>query len=142
MKRKIVTLLLLLLPVAVSSAQEESDLSVTDYGVGTAVADRELQGRGDRFVAGSSVVFWTRVVGGEEGERIRHVWIRDGEEVLSIGLTLGGPHWRTHSRKTLHEGSTGDWTVEARDAEDRVLATADFRCVASGLDESGTDTDG
>jgi hypothetical protein len=150
MNRRIVTLgrgiargaiLLLLLPAAASAAQEESRLSVTDYGVGTGVADRQLQGQGDRFLDGSSIVFWTRVVGGEDGERIRHVWIRDGEEVLSVGLTLGGPHWRTHSRKTLHEGSTGDWTVEARDAEDRVLATASFKCVSRDSDEPGADTD-
>ena len=94
--------------------------------------DRELKGKSDRFEEGSQVVFLTRVIGGEEGDRIRHVWIRDKEEVVSVGLTLGGSHWRTYSRKTMHPGSVGDWVVEARDDADRVLARAEFTCVPAG----------
>ena len=45
-------------------------------------------------------------------------------------LTLGGEHWRTQSRKTLHEGSAGRWTVEAVDGKGRVLARREFVCVS------------
>jgi hypothetical protein len=75
-------------------------------------------------------VFWTLVVGGSAGDRISHVWLRDGEEMLAVGLAIGGPHWRTWSNKTLHTGSAGSWAVEARDAEGRVLARDEFTCVA------------
>lgn len=121
----------------VAQEDEGPTLSVPEYGVGTDVVDHELQGKSDRFEEGAKVVFWTRVVGGEEGDRIRHVWIHDGEEVLSIGLALGGPHWRTYSRKTLHAGSAGPWRVEARDADGHVLAAVDFTCV--GHDAGGAD---
>lgn len=124
------------LPAAAEEGRAESHLSVPESGVGSGIADRELEGEGDRFAEGTAVVFWTRVVGGQEGERIRHVWLREGQEVISIGLTLGGPQWRTYSRKTLHPGSAGNWTVEARDGEDRVIARAEFVCVG---DESATE---
>jgi hypothetical protein len=47
--------------------------------------------------------------------------------VQSIDLVIGGSHWRTQSNKTLW--GVGSWTVEVRDREDRVLATAAFNCV-------------
>jgi len=115
---------------------QESPLSISDYGVGTDVVDRELKGKGDRFEEGTKVVFLTRVVGGADGDRIRHVWLHEKEEVVSIGLTLGGPHWRTFSRKTLPPGRTGAWAVEARDSEDRVLARAEFTCGPAGPETS------
>ena len=100
-----------------------------DFGVGTGVADRQLVGRGDRFEKGGRVWFWTRVVGGRAGDTIRHVWIREDREVASMELSVGGSHWRTQSRKTLRGRAVGAWAVEARDAEGRVLARAEFSCV-------------
>lgn len=120
-------------------AAQDSQLSINDYGVGTEIVDRELKGEGDRFEEGTKVVFLTRVVGGAEGDRIRHVWLYEKEEVVSIGLTLGGPHWRTYSRKTIPPGTTGAWAVEARDSENRVLARAEFTCVPAGSGASGTE---
>jgi hypothetical protein len=112
-------------------AQDDSGLRVTRSGVGTDVEDRELVGEADRFEEGSSVVFWTRVEGGEAGDTVQHVWLHEGEEAVTIVLNIGGPSWRTWSRKSLHGGaSAGNWTVEARDSEGRVLATATFTCVA------------
>ena len=131
------TALTLGLAIGIVAAQQGS-LSINDYGVGTDVVDRELKGEGDRFEEGTKVVFFTRVIGGADGDRIRHVWLFEKEEIVSIGLTLGGSHWRTFSRKTLPPGSTGAWAVEARDSEDRVLARAEFTCVAAGSGASET----
>ena len=131
------TALALALVIGYSVAQQ-SPLSISDYGVGTDVVDRELKGKGDRFEEGTKVAFLTRVVGGSDGDRIRHVWLYEKEEIVSIGLTLGGSHWRTFSRKTLPPGTTGAWAVEARDAEDRVLARVEFTCVAAGSGNSET----
>ena len=123
---------------AVVLVAEEGSLSVSEYGVGTDVVDLELKGKGDQFEEGTKVVFLTRVVGGTDGDRIRHVWFHDKEEVVSIGLTIGSSYWRTYSRKTLRPGSVGAWAVEARDAEDRVLARAEFTCVPAGTGEAET----
>jgi len=103
-----------------------SELAVPDHGVGTGVAGHELRGRTDTFAPGDRVWFWTRVVGGAAGDRIRHVWIHDGREVETVELRVGGPHWRTHSVKTLHDAAVGDWTVEARDGSGTVLAREAF----------------
>jgi cytoskeleton protein RodZ len=103
-------------------------LSVAEHGVGTAVENNRLVGQADRFSEGTRVWFWTRVVGGTRGQRIRHVWIREGSVISSATLKLGGSHWRTHSRKTLFPGSAGSWTVEARDAAGNLLARSDFTC--------------
>jgi hypothetical protein len=90
---------------------------VSDFGIGER----------DRFRSGQRVTFTTRVVGGRAGDRIQHVWMRDGKIEQSIGLRLGGSSWRTHSNKTV--GRAGAWTVEARDEEGRVLARSEFSVV-------------
>jgi len=114
--------------VPVSGAQEPaSGLQVAEYGVGTSVEARELKGEATSFAEGASVVFWTNVVGGQAGDRIQHVWIHDGKET-SIGLSIGGNRWRTYSKKRLHPGLVGNWAVEARSSDGRVLARQEFTC--------------
>jgi hypothetical protein len=103
-------------------------LTIKDYGVGSGVENRRLVGESDRFALGTQVWFWTRVQGGRPGDRIRHVWRRAGHEMASIPLKVGGPNWRTQSRKTMHAGSIGAWTVEAVDEAGNVLAQSRFDC--------------
>jgi hypothetical protein len=116
-------------------AQDDGGPKVSEHGVGTAVEDRDLEGRKATFAEGERAFFWTLVEGGEAGDRITHVWLREGEEMLSVGLAIGGPRWRTWSNKTLHPGSAGSWAVEARDTEGRVLARDEFTCAAAASGE-------
>ena len=81
----------------------------------------------DRFEEGEVVWFTTRVRGGEPGDSIRHIWFRDGGRIQIVDLNLGSAHYRTRSKKTLW--GVGEWAVEARDSEGRVLARAEFDCV-------------
>ena len=111
------------------AASSRSRLSVRESGLGTAVVNRRLIGRRARFEEGTQVWFWTRSVGGTAGEEIRHVWLREGRPAATYELTVGGPHWRNSTRKTLLPGSAGDWSVEARDAAGRVLARQAFVCI-------------
>lgn len=111
------------------TVRKPAALHIPDHGVGTLVEDHELVGEGDRFTEGAAVWFWTRVRGGRAGQRIHHVWSREGVEKARVSLRLGGPHWRTHSRKRLWPGSAGEWAVEARDDSGRVLARREFVCV-------------
>jgi len=115
-------------PVPGSAETTPRSLAVTELGVGSRIVNHLLEGRAERFDQGSVVVFWTRVEGGSRGETIRHVWLYRGRIVQSVPLELGGPHWRTFSRKTL--GETGEWAVEVRDAAGQVLARTEFVCVA------------
>jgi hypothetical protein len=102
-------------------------LSVTEFGVGRRLAGHRVEGLDDTFKEGEVVWFSTRVLGGEPGDVIRHYWFRDGGRVQIVDLELGSSHWRTRSKKTLW--GVGNWAVEARDGEGRVLARAEFTCV-------------
>lgn len=123
-----VVTLVLVLVAGGGDARAEDGLTVPRSGVGTDVQDRELVGESDTFEEGREIVFWTLVDGGADGDAVDHVWIREGEEVVVVGLAVGGPRWRTWSRKTLHPGSAGSWKVEARDRDGNVLAEATFTC--------------
>ena len=103
-------------------------LVVTRVGVGTDVVDQQLVGRSDAFAVGTRIVFWTHVTGGRHGDTIRHVWSRQGSTADAVDLPVGSPSWRTQSRRTLGAGAEGDWVVEARDPQGRVLARHEFRC--------------
>lgn len=117
-------------PVRASPESVPTGLHARDHGVGSGVENRRLVGRGDRFVEGSVVTYWTHVVGGTPGQRVKHVWLRDGGHVQTIELELGSASWRTHSNKTLW--GRGAWAVELRDADGRVLARSEFECAAPG----------
>ncbi|HKQ97814.1 MAG TPA: DUF2914 domain-containing protein [Candidatus Polarisedimenticolia bacterium] len=114
-------------PTSVHETGASSSLRVAESGVGLRLDGTRLEGVGDRFRSGQRVTFATRVLGGRAGDSISHVWLRDGRVEQSIRLDVGGASWRTHSTKTL--GRPGDWAVEARDGQGRVLARADLRVV-------------
>jgi hypothetical protein len=104
-------------------------LSIEEHGVGNGVSNRQLLGASDEFVEGSVVWFWTHVEGGHRGDRVQHVWLREGREIGIIPLRVAGEQWRTQSRRKMGVGSAGRWTVEARDVEGRVLASTSFDVV-------------
>jgi cytoskeletal protein RodZ len=106
------------------------DLAVSHSGVGTGVESLRLVGRADRFVEGTTVSFWTRVLGGRPGDLIHHIWIHEGQVIMRANLEIGGSHWRTFSRRELPPGSAGQWAAEARSPDGRVLARVEFLCVS------------
>ena len=116
-------------PPGQTAPSSASRLKVGEFGVGTDVVAHRLVGRGDRFREGTFVWFWTSVLGGRPGDKIKHVWLHGGRSVAVAELNVNAAHWRTQSRRPLPEGSTGDWTVEARDPEGHVLASVGFTCV-------------
>jgi hypothetical protein len=118
-------------PTGQAEPSSASHLMVGEFGVGTDVVDHRLVGRGDRFREGTVLWFWTSVLGGRPGDKIRHVWLHGGRSVAVAELNVNAAHWRTQSRRPLPEGSTGDWTVEARDPEGHVIASVGFTCVAA-----------
>lgn len=109
-----------------------SPLEVSQFGIWTDAETDPLDGAADRFEEGTVVWFWTRVLGGRAGDRIRHVWFHEGRKVAVEKLDIGGPSWRAQSRRSLEAGSAGRWVVEARDAHGRVLARAGFTCAPAG----------
>ena len=118
------------LPIREEQAAPAGALTVTESGVGRRIVNHRLADLDDAFSRGDVVWFSTRVMGGRSGQRIRHVWMRDGRVEQSIPLQIGGADWRTHSRKTIWY--PGSWTVEARDEQGRVLATGSFTSAPGG----------
>ena len=112
-----------------TAAEGEGRLSIAEFGVGTGIVNHQLENQAEHFKEGTEVWFWTRVLGGEAGEPIWHIWLHENREVGSVELTLGGPHWRTQSRKTLHSGSVGRWAAEVRDLTGLVIARQEFTAV-------------
>ncbi len=112
-----------------TAVEGDGRLSIAEFGVGTRIVHHQLENQAEYFEEGTQVWFWTRVLGGEAGEPIRHIWLHENREVGSVELILGGPHWRTQSRKTLHSGSAGRWAAEARDSAGLVVARQEFTSV-------------
>jgi transcriptional regulator with XRE-family HTH domain len=119
-------------PPPPARAAPAREISVTDSAVGTQIVNHRLVDRADRFSEGEQVAFWTRVLAAKPGEVIHHYWLHEGRPVMRTDLPIRATHWRTFSRYTLPDGSSGSWVVEARDGEGRVLARAEFLCVESG----------
>jgi transcriptional regulator with XRE-family HTH domain len=115
--------------LSVDEPPEPPPFTVSGYGVGTGVVDHQLVGRNDQFVEGTQVWFWTRVVGGESGDVVHHIWMHDGQIAMASELPIGGPHWRTYSHLTLPPGGVGTWSVEARTSGGRTLAQQEFVCI-------------
>jgi transcriptional regulator with XRE-family HTH domain len=111
-------------PSVVKLSTPSADLIVTEFGVGRRIVNLALVGESDRFKEGDRVSFSSRVVNGQRGSVIRHVWIYQGRAQQSITLRLGGSDYRTHTNKTV--GKPGAWAVEARDDNGRVLARSEF----------------
>ena len=58
---------------------------------------------------------------------IHHVWFHGEENVRDIELAVRAERWRTWSVKRIPPTATGDWRVEVRTGDGKVLATAEFK---------------
>jgi len=92
------------------------------------VVDRQPTEGGEVFPADvGHLVCWTRVSGAEPGSRIEHVWIHEDREVGRVELEIGGPGWRTWSRKSIPAGWTGSWRVDVVGPDSEILTSVPFR---------------
>jgi hypothetical protein len=108
--------------VAGIAAQEAPEVELV---IALDVQERQPTGEGTEFSADvGQLVAWTRVTG-LANTTVRHVW-RHQEHEEVIELSVGGSPWRIWSRRTIPAEWTGAWTVEVLDAQDNVLATAEF----------------
>jgi len=102
-------------------------IEVTRAVVATGIEDREPIGESTTFSADvGTVYFFTEITGDFDETRIHHVWLREGEEVARVPLTVRGPRWRTWSSKQIPPDWSGNWTVRVVLGDDQVLGTVDF----------------
>jgi hypothetical protein len=111
-------------PTEESRARTSSSLSVESAAVAKNVVDRQPSGSGP-FVDGSTVWTWNRILKqGDQNRTIRHIYYREGTQVVAVPLSIRGASWRTWSRTAVH--GAGAWKVDIVDEEGRVLQSLPF----------------
>jgi hypothetical protein len=108
-------------PAQAKPAETKSDASA-EIKVGTGVEKFEITGESATFPAGTTVWVWSRITNGEG--TIKHVWKKDGKEVWSAPLAIGGKKWSTQSRRTIPKA--GAWEVEVQTADGAKIGTVSF----------------
>jgi len=107
--------------------QEQAAPEVTRAVLATGVQDREPVGVAETFPMDVGTLYFYTVFEGDFPEQtVRHVWLREGEEVGRVELRARGPRWRTWSTKAIPSDWTGPWTVQVQDAQGNVLASREF----------------
>ena len=118
-------------PAAVSSVPTQttptatsSDLSVESASVAKKVVDRQPSGQGP-FTDGGTVWTWNRIINPSGKKRtVRHIYYREGKQVVVVRLAIGGASWRTWSHTRLQ--GTGLWRVDIVDENSVVLESLPF----------------
>ena len=111
-------------PLSNPTPSGTSTLVLEGAAVAKEVVDRMPQGSGP-FKDGQRVWTWSKIQNEAGSERaIRHVYFRDGEEIISVKLRIGGVSWRTWSRTHVH--GAGQWRVDIVDDQGVLLDSLPF----------------
>jgi len=112
-------------PKAESAPKE---MGIARAVVGTGVEKMEPVGVAETFPAATEKVFcFLEVNNIPKDMEVSFVWSQGGKEMRKISLPLkAGPKWRTWAHKNV-AGQKGDWKVEIKDAEGKVLKEVKFK---------------
>ena len=112
--------------IALSVGLSMSSVAMADptaeVKAGTGVEKREVVGEAATFPAGTTVWVWSKITDGEGA--VKHVWKRDGQEVWTATLKVGGKKWSTQSRRSIQKA--GAWEVEVQSADGAKIGTVAF----------------
>jgi Protein of unknown function (DUF2914) len=112
---------------ASDTAQAAAPSIAAEIQVGTGVENRDIVGAADSFASSVGKVFcWSRITGAS-GASVKHLWFRNGTEMASVDLNVGGSPWRTWSSKTIPASWTGDWEVRVVDSNGTTIASKTFK---------------
>ena len=135
------SLLLLVAFVATGFAQDQK--AATPAASSTAALSAEVQvctGITDRMPTGNAANFdtavgmlycWSKITGGTGADSVKHIWMHDGKEMLTVDLAVKSASWRTYSQKRILPQWTGNWEVRVVDAGGATLKSATFTIGAS-----------
>ena len=115
---KLLTLALALSFASIAYADPSAEVKA-----GTGVEKHEVVGEAATFPAGTTVWVWSRIMEGEPS--VKHVWKRDGQEVWTATLKVGGKKWSTQSRRAIPKA--GAWEVDVQTADGKSLGTVAFK---------------
>ncbi len=100
--------------------------------IGTGIANREIVGVSDSFSSETAeLVCWTYIKGATEPTDVRHVWSFNNKVVGDAVLQVKSSSYRTWSRRPV-AGRIGEWTLDVKDSEGRVLASKKFTVGQAG----------
>jgi hypothetical protein len=77
-------------------------------------------------------VFFFAEIAGMEGKTVTHRWMKDGNKVADIRISIASNRYRCHSSRSV-AGKSGDWTVQLLDDHDVVLAERHFTMGTPGV---------
>ena len=104
------------------------EMSLGRAVVGTGVENMEPVGAAETFPATTEKVFcFVEASNIPKDMELSFVWFQGDKEVRKINVPLkAGPKWRTWANKNLG-GQKGDWKVQIKDAEGKVLKEVKFK---------------
>ena len=104
------------------------EMSLARAVVGTGVENMEPVGAAATFPASTEKVFcFVEANNIPKDMEISFVWSQGGKEVRKINVPVkAGPKWRTWAHKNV-ASQKGDWKVEIKDAEGKVLKEVKFK---------------
>jgi hypothetical protein len=140
MKKQAVRFLVLLMSCALVGAlahpalgqekpkAEVKEMTLARAVVGTGVDKMEPVGAAETFPAATEKVFcFIEANNIPKDMELSFVWSLGGKEVRKMNLSVkAGPKWRTWAHKNV-AGQKGDWKVEIKDAEGKVLKEVKFK---------------
>ena len=108
--------------------KEGAPFAVKRLVVGTGVDNGEPAGVADTFPASTEKVYcFLEATDIAKDTEVSFVWFSGEKELSKFNVPLKeGPRWRTYAYKNLRE-IKGDWKVEVRDSEGKVVKDVKFK---------------
>ena len=109
-------------------AKEKDEFAIARAVVGTGVENKEPVGAADAFPASTEKVScFIEATNVPKDMELTTVWSMGDKEMRKITATVkAGPRWRTWVDKKVG-GMKGDWKVEIKDADGKVLKDVKFK---------------
>jgi hypothetical protein len=109
-------------------AKEAAAFAVKRLVVGTGVENGEPVGVAETFPASTEKVYcFLEATDIAKDTEVSFAWFNGDKELSKFSVPLKtGPRWRTYAYKNLRE-LKGDWKVEIRDADGKVVKDAKFK---------------
>ena len=109
-------------------AKEKGEFAIARAVVGTGVENKEPVGAADAFPASTEKVScFIEATNVPKDMELTTVWSMGDKEMRKINATVkAGPRWRTWVEKKVG-GMKGDWKVEIKDADGKVLKDVKFK---------------
>ena len=110
------------------ASKEGAGLTISRAVIGTGVENREPKGVSEVFPSTTEKVYcFLEATHIPKDMEISLIWFHGQKEMRKINLTLKpGSRWRTYAHKNLG-GLKGDWKVEIKDAEGKLLKDLGFK---------------